>query len=97
VLFVVCGNGGHNVTSLVQARGGVMPNEPTPGADVHYLDSGAISSGLTLDQYDDKHYGYLRITVDSKQLRIEYHHVSPAAPPSEVDTVVVNLADHSVV
>ena len=95
VPFVVAGNGGHNVTPLVQARGGVMPHEPTPGEDVHYLDS--TGSGLTLDQSDDKHYGYLRIIVDSEQLRIEYHPVSPAAPPSEVDTVVVNIADHSVV
>ena len=72
-----------------------MPNEPTPGADVHYLDS--TGSGLTIDHYDDKHYGYLRVTVDSEQLQIEYQSVSPTAPPSQFDAVVVKLADHSVV
>ena len=28
---------------------------------------------LVLENYDDKNYGYLRIIVNSVQLRIEYH------------------------
>jgi len=98
VPFVVAGNGGFNVKSVLQARGGLTPANPSPGAQVDYLDASAVlkTSGLTLDQYDAKHYGYLRITVDSKQLRIESHSVSPATPPPQVDTVVVDITSHSV-
>ncbi len=99
VPFVVAGNGGFNVKSVLQPRGGVTPADPSPGDDVGYLDTNSVlkASGLTLDQYDAKHYGYLRITVDSKQLTIESSPVSPASPPGKVDSVIVDIASHNVV
>ena len=42
-------------------------------------------------------YGYLRITVNNKQIRIEFHPVSNTGAPPNIDTVVVDLASHTVV
>lgn len=99
VPFVVCGDGGFNVRPLVQARGGVLPPDPKPGAQVNYLDpSPAVTAtALTIEKVDHTNYGYLRITVDQKQLRIEFHPVSTATPKPGVDTVIVDLASHTVV
>jgi hypothetical protein len=48
-----------------------------------------------LENYDDQHYGYLRIVVDASQLRIQYHPASDGAgakPPDDI--VIVDLARH---
>jgi hypothetical protein len=100
VPFVVSGNGGFNVKGLTQARGGVTPGDPAPGTDVMYLDAnfGRIGTGLTINHVDDTHFGYLRITVDAKQIRIEFNPLaSKGAPQPAVDVVVVDLASHTVV
>src|SRR5262249_17312793 len=51
VPFVICGNSGHNVTSLTNTRSAVRPVDPAPGADVRYLDPhpGVSATGLTID------------------------------------------------
>jgi hypothetical protein len=99
VPFLVCGNGGHNVTGLVQASKGVLPPDPKPGADVSYLDVNPVikTSGLTLNRFDHANSGYLRITVNSKQLKIEFHPVGKHVTPADIDTTTVDLATHTVV
>jgi hypothetical protein len=95
VPFIVAGNGGHNVTSLVKSK---ATQDPTPGAQVGYLDPNPAvkTSGLTMDNFDHSHFGYLRITVDNKLLQIEFHPVGKSLPQLNVDKVVVDLASHSV-
>ena len=99
VPFVISGDGGYHVNPLVQPRGGVTPPDPAQGADVSYLDANVsgLGSGLTLNNFDHANYGYLRIKVDSKQLTIEFHPVSKSGPQPGVDTVIVDLASHTVI
>lgn len=48
-----------------------------------------------LENYDDKDYGYLSITVNAKQISIAFHPVNPVgAAHSSVDTVTIDLASH---
>jgi hypothetical protein len=55
-------------------------------------------STVTLENYDDQDFGYLRIIANPLQLRIEYH---PAADGAEAktpdDVVTVDLASHNLV
>jgi len=97
--FVVCGNSGHNVNPLVQARNGQKPIEPTDGADVSYLDTSTIWSqrSLVLNKHDQSNYGYLRIAVNAGQLIIVYHPVNQGGQDVGVDQVIVDLANHTVV
>ena len=97
VPFVVSGDGGYNVKSLVQASGGVKPPDPIPGAQVDYLDANlsGLGGSLTIDNFDETNYGYLRITVDAKQLRIEFHPLAKGGAPAKIDTVIVDLATHT--
>jgi hypothetical protein len=99
VPFVIAGDGGYNVTSLVQSRAGISPPDPNPGAQVDYLDANlsGLGGGLTINNFDHLNYGYLRITVNPKQLRIEFHPVSGKGAQPGVDSVIVDLASHTVV
>lgn len=99
VPFVVSGNGGHNHLPLVNSRGGVTPPDPACGAQVSYLDHNPIvkATTLTIENYDYKNYGYLRITVDSKRLQIDYHPVSKVSPPPKVDSVIVDIVSHNII
>jgi hypothetical protein len=84
--YIICGNGGHNVQAL-HAPGGVPLRTPqtlpTSGAD----------DPVTFENYDDQNYGYLRLIVDPKQLRIEYHPASdgPLAKTPD-DSVTIDLS-----
>jgi hypothetical protein len=99
VPFVVSGDGGYNVKPLVQGRAGVMPPDPVRSAQVNYLDGNisGLGAGLTINNFDHTNYGYLLITVNPKQLRIEFHPVSSKGPQPGIDTVIVDLASHTVV
>jgi hypothetical protein len=99
VPFVVSGDGGYNVKPLIQVRAGVTPPDPVRGAQVDYLDGNisGLGAGLTINNFDHTNYGYLLITVNPKQLRIEFHPVSSKGPQPGVDTVIVDLASHTVV
>jgi hypothetical protein len=96
--FLVCGDGGHGLQSLVRAHLGAPAREPADGTDVSYLDSGAVvdSMGLVLERSDDNTYGYLRVLVDAASLTLSFYRVAasePAAAPA--DTVTVGLATHT--
>ncbi|HXC32299.1 MAG TPA: metallophosphoesterase [Verrucomicrobiae bacterium] len=98
VPFVVCGDGGHNVNPVVEAKRGQPAPAVGDNIDVSYLDPSPVvkAGGLTLNKHDQSNYGYLRITVDAKQLTIEFHPVNPRATAAlPVDSVTVNLANHT--
>jgi Calcineurin-like phosphoesterase len=101
VPFVVCGDGGHNVNPLVRAHKGSPAVEPQANDDVRYLegkDSVAKVKHLILAKYDDHNYGYLRIHVDRKYLKIGFHQVGVRSlAQSRFDMVTVRLADRHMV
>ncbi len=90
--FIVCGNGGHAVSKLTK-KGMAALRTPAPQL--------AYSTGynsVTLENYDDQDFGYLRVIVNAQQLRIEYH---PAADGEDAktpdDSVTVDLTSHKLV
>ncbi len=66
--YIDAGNGGHGVARLGR--------ESTPVVPYHVPIRG---DQVVLENFDDRGYGYLRIIVDSKDLRIEYHGLSQSS------------------
>jgi hypothetical protein len=101
VPFIVCGDGGHNVSRLVRSHKGEPAEEPSSGADVAYLDGGKAKmkvKHLILAKYDDQNYGYLRIYVDKDYLKIGFHQVGARSlMQSRYDMVTVKLEEHHLV
>jgi hypothetical protein len=99
VPFIICGDGGHNVNALVQAKKGQPAQEPNFGDDVSYLDvkPAVTAKSLTLNHYDDSDYGYLRITVDKTRIQIGFHQVGTKLAQSRADFVTVDLATRQIV
>jgi calcineurin-like phosphoesterase family protein len=101
VPFIVCGDGGHNVNSLVRPHHGQPAVEPHSDDDVQYLegkDDITKVKHLLLAKYDDHNYGYLRILVDKQYLKIGFHQVGVRSlAQSRYDMVTVRLADHHMV
>jgi hypothetical protein len=84
--YIICGNGGHNVQKLHPKDGPLR----TPQI---VQTSGNDQDQITLENYDDTDYGYLRVTVDPDQLRIEYHPASDAdQSKTPDDSVTIDLA-----
>lgn len=84
--YLVCGNGGHNVQRLKSLNG-----RPLRTAQVVQA-AGGGEDQVTLENYDDRDYGYLRLVVDPEQLRIEYHPASDgAAAKTPDDSVTIDL------
>jgi Calcineurin-like phosphoesterase len=84
--YLVAGGGGHAVTKLQTSGDGNALRTPMK-----------VNPTLTLENYDDISYGYLRIVVDTENLRIEYHPASDgtgAKTPN--DTVTVNLKTRAI-
>ena len=90
--FLVSGNGGHGLTKLTHKS---APAPRTP------LDQPALTDGtdtVTLENYDDQDFGYLRVIVDAKQLHIEYHPQSDGEQSKTPnDFVTVDLATRKLV
>jgi hypothetical protein len=91
VPYIVAGAGGywHLHQMALDASGGQLPVPwAVPGADA------------TLEEYDDQHHGYLRITATPTTLSGEYvvvaGHLNVGAPPQTVDTFAIDLAKGSV-
>jgi Calcineurin-like phosphoesterase len=100
VPFVVCGNGGHAANPLVRSRRGQPSLEPVNGSRVDYLEvKPAVQvTGLILEKYDDRNYGYLRISANKEQLRIGFHQVTDQSIlQSRYDLVTVSLKSHQIV
>jgi Calcineurin-like phosphoesterase len=84
--YLVAGGGGHNVAKLQTSGNGNALRTPMK-----------VNPTLTLENYDDSNYGYLRIVVDTVNLRIEYHPASDGAgSKTPNDTVTVNLKTRAV-
>ncbi len=92
--FIIAGNGGHAVNRLTSSASPVLR---TPLRERQQeLKNG--SDQVVLENYDDQDYGYLRVVVDSIQLRIEYHPQSDGAnAKTPDDSVTVNLKDRNLV
>ena len=100
VPFIVCGDSGHNVNPLVRGSKGHPAVEPHPGTSVKYMEAkpAVHSKELLLEKYEDFNYGYLRVTVDDKLLRIGFHQVGVnSLAQSRFDCVTVDLASHQMV
>ena len=89
--YVICGNGGHGLSRLSRS-GGIALRTPMA------LQVSAGADPVTLENYDDQDYGYLRVVVTPTQLRIEYH---PASDGTDArtpdDSVTVDLATRKLV
>jgi Calcineurin-like phosphoesterase len=84
--YIVAGSGGHAVSALQSGGNGTGLRTPV-----------AVNSTLTLENYDDKDYGYLRIIGTAQTLRIEFHPASDGAGMKTPDDVVtVNLATRTI-
>jgi hypothetical protein len=101
--YIVAGNGGHNVTRLKrEPDAGGAPKAAanasktsgtsryeTPFRAPTVLQAASAKQDLVrLENYDDQDYGYLRIVVTQKQLRIEYHPAPDGDSAKTPDDVV---------
>jgi hypothetical protein len=101
--YIVAGNGGHAVSHLKrEPEAGGAPKaaanaERTKGTSRYQTPfraptvlqvAGANQDLVRLENYDDQDYGYLRIVVTQKQLRIEYHPAPDGAAAKTPDDVV---------
>ena len=88
--YIICGNGGHGLARL--SRKGTPLRTPQP------LTTPGHSDKVTLENYDDQDYGYLRVVVTATQLRIEYHPASDGSGAKTPDDfVTVDLASRKLV
>jgi hypothetical protein len=73
---------------------------PVNGSRVDYLEvKPAVQvTGLILEKYDDRNYGYLRISANKEELRIGFHQVTEQSIlQSRYDLVTVDLKSHQIV
>jgi hypothetical protein len=89
--YIICGNGGHGLARLSRKMGTAL-RTPMDLQVIGHADK------VTLENYDDQDYGYLRIIVSDTQLRIEYH---PASDGGEAktpdDSVTIDLETRQIV
>jgi hypothetical protein len=91
--YVVCGNGGHPPLQKIT----VDTTLRTPIALPAYAQPERKDS-VTLDNYDFKSFGYLRVVVDAQQLRIEFHPEGDGVTTKTPDDfVTVSLANGTLV
>jgi hypothetical protein len=80
--FLVAGCGGHSPLSAMRGT---------------YRTPYKIDDTLTLESYDDTHYGYLRVVVNALTLTIEFHPESDGGvTKTPDDTVTVNLQTRAI-
>ena len=90
--YLVAGNGGHAVARLTHKG---SPTIRTPVAQSALSDG---NDSITFENYDDTDFGYLRVIVDSAQLRIEYHPQSDGENSKTPDDfVTVDIATRKLV
>ncbi len=110
--YIIAGNGGHAVAHLKRELDAGGPPMAAANADktigTRYMTpfraptvlqaAGKGQDMVRLENYDDQDFGYLRIVVTPKQLRIEYHPSSDgAAAKTPDDMVAVDLASRKLV
>ena len=91
--YVVCGNGGHPPLAKLSVDTTLRTPISMPG-----FAQPERNDRVSLDNYDFKSFGYLRIIVDTKQLRIEFHPEGDGVTTKTPDDfVTVLLADGTLV
>jgi hypothetical protein len=111
--YIIAGNGGHAVNRLKrEPKAGGAPLAPansdketgasryqTPFRAPTVLQApGKRKDMVRLENYDDQDFGYLRIVVTEKQLRIEYHPAPDGdAAKTPDDVVAVDLKTRTLV
>lgn len=89
--YLVCGNGGHAPLQLLSKTATIRAPQIVQQAS-------ATGDKVSFDRYDDKNYGYLRVTANAAQLHIEYHPASDGTTTKTPDdAVTVDLASHKIV
>lgn len=99
--YVVAGNGGYyNLSKIKLTASGA---KPVPGLHTEPDGQGNI---ITLDQYNETDWGFLRITVSATTILVEALGVQPTVitttppppipPPTVIDSFTVNLSSHVV-
>jgi hypothetical protein len=101
IAYTVAGNGGYY--NLSKLKTNAQGEKPTPGQQTEPDGQG---NTITLEQFNDSSYGFLRVTVNATSIEVEALGVSgtstttsPASPvpaPTLVDHFVVNLGQHTV-
>jgi hypothetical protein len=88
--YIICGNIGHGIRQLSKTGAIRTPQiiqEASKGSDQ-----------VVFENYDDQDYGYLRVVVNSTQLRIEYHPASDGVGAKTPDDfVTVDLRSRKLV
>jgi hypothetical protein len=89
--YIICGNGGHGLARLTRKGASALR---TPQA----LQVPKGGDPVTLENYDDQDYGYLRVVVTATQLRIEYQPASDGTNAKTPDDfVTVDLKTRTLV
>ena len=79
---------------IVAGCGGHSPLSPMRGT---YRTPYKIDNTLTLESYDDTHFGYLRVVVNALTMRIEFHPEADGSVTKTPDDVVtINLATRTI-
>ena len=80
--FLVAGCGGHSPLSAMRST---------------YRTPYKIDDTLTLENYDDKDYGYLRVVVNAKTMVVEFHPQSDGGgTKTPDDRVTITLSTRTV-
>jgi Calcineurin-like phosphoesterase len=91
--YVVCGNGGHPPLQKLSVDTTLRTPIAMPG-----FTQPERNDAVSLDNYDFKSFGYLRVIVDAAQLRIEFHPEGDGVTTKTPDDfVTVLLADGTLV
>jgi hypothetical protein len=99
--YIVAGNGGYY--NLSKLKTNAQGDKPTPRQQTEPDGQG---NTITLEQFNDSSYGFLRVTVDATSIQVEALGVSgasttssptsPVPTPTLVDRFVVDLGQHTV-
>jgi hypothetical protein len=92
--YVVAGNGGYYNLSTMTANS--VGQKPVAGQQSEPDGQG---NTISLDQWNDTDFGFLRITVSAATITVDALGVNlsaPTSPPAILDSFSVNLADHIV-
>jgi 3',5'-cyclic AMP phosphodiesterase CpdA len=95
IAYVVAGNGGYyNLSTMKMNVAGVKPQ-----AGQHSEPDGQGNT-ISLDQYNETDFGFLRITVSPSEIIVVSLGVDPnvaaGTAPAVIDSFIVNLAAHTV-
>ena len=89
IACVVCGNGGYTKLGKLHKVDGQFPTAPL-----------TLTDTLTLDSYDQDHFGFLRVAVTKTQIDVSYlgetYVVNTTPPGKEMDSFTIDLATRKV-